>query len=97
MSSNAPNRRQLNQCINVCVGAHDLICECDNPIKHLILHCFSHQEPFYVTKKEKENIIQCLITTEEDATQDAGDGLTTGDLEKLFTEDTDVKEEDVTG
>lgn len=97
MSSKCPTRKDLNQCINVCVGAHDLICDCDEPTKHLLLHIFSHGEPYQVTKEQKDNIIKCLITTEEEDTKDVGDGLGAGDLEKLFSEDTDVKEEDDTG
>lgn len=95
MSDKKPTRRDLNQLINVCCGAHDLVCYCNEPVKHIILHCFSNQEPYFVTKEEKDNIIKCLITTEEDK-QDTGpdDGFGPGDLEALFAIESGAGEDD---
>lgn len=88
MSSTKPTRQQLNQMINVCCGAHDLICPCDEPTKHIITHIFSHGEPYQVTKKQKIEIEKCLITTEEeDGQEEEETGITTGDLEMLFAQD----------
>lgn len=85
MSDKKPTRRDLNQLINVCCGAHDLVCYCNEPTKHIILHLFSNQEPYFVTKEEKDNITKCLITTEDDKTDIvAEDGFDHGDLEALF-------------
>lgn len=93
MSSKRPTRRDLNQMINVCCGAHDLVCDCDEPTKHIFLHIFSHGEPYHVTKEQKKNIEKCLISTEEDTTDIVGvDGLAPGDLEKLFGDDDDAGE-----
>lgn len=92
MSSKKPTRRELNQLINVCCGAHDLICDCDEPTKHIILHLFSHQEPYQVTKQQKDNIQKCLITTEDHGEPTAivgDDGINEGDLEAIFAEDKD--------
>lgn len=88
MSTKTPSRQQLNQMINVCCGAHDLVCDCDEPTKHIFLHIFSNQEPYKVTKFQKDNITKCLITEEEDGKDFAEEtGIETGDLETLFAED----------
>lgn len=88
MSSTTPTRKQLNQVINVCCGAHDLVCDCDEPTKHILLHIFSTGEPYHVTKKQKIDIEKCLITIEENGIDTADDiGITDGDLERLFAED----------
>lgn len=100
MSTKPPSRRHLNQLINVCCGAHDLICPCDEPTKHIILHLFSNEEPYFVTKEQKDNIIKCLITDDAAGTgthTPAGDdAIGDGDLEKLFAEDA-FEEEDTKG
>lgn len=88
MSSKVPTRRELNQMINVCCGAHDLVCDCDEPTKHIFLHIFSNGEPYQVTKKQKLDIEKCLITTDADGTDIVDDtGISPGDLERLFAED----------
>lgn len=87
MSSNNPNRYQLLQWINLCCGAHDMICTCNTPTQHLLLELTNKKEEYYITKKQKDDIIKCLITKEEEETTTADDGFGPGDLEKLFTED----------
>lgn len=61
MSSNKPSRYQLTQWINCCVGCHDLICHCDQPIQHLIKTIFDKKEPLYVTKKKRKILKNALL------------------------------------
>lgn len=87
MSSRSPNRYQLLQWINLCVGVHDLICTCSTPTKHLLKELTNKKEEYYVTKKEKEDIEKCLIITEEEKDTTEEDGFGPGDLDTLFSED----------
>ncbi len=57
MSTKTPTRRDLNQLINVCCGAHDLVCDCYEPTKHIILHIFSNEEPYKVTNIYKSYVL----------------------------------------
>ncbi len=75
------NRALENQLLNVCVGAHDLVCGCPKPIQHL---------------KNLLETPQCLTTEEsstkeKDGSQEEDIGFNPGDLEKLF-EEPDEKE-----
>lgn len=87
MSTKTPTRRDLNQLINVCCGAHDLVCDCYEPTKHILLHIFSNEEPYKVTKAQKRKIEACLIIEEEDGKEEDETGIGPGELDILFAED----------
>lgn len=73
------DRALKNQWINHLVSAHDLVCGCSEALKHTV------QE---ICKKEPE-IKKCLTTEEDTPTAgDAVDGLSPGDLDLLFADDT---------
>lgn len=97
MSSNNPKRYQILQWINLTCGAHDMICTCSHPTKHLLVELTKNGETYNITKKEKKQIEKCLITTEEETTHGDDDdgGFAPGDLEILFGENADG--EDTTG
>lgn len=82
-------RWKETQWINITAQAHDLICKCDNPIKHFVCTVLKRQK---FTNKEKQEIQQCLTGTEEDTTLEGG--FSAGDLEKLFGEDDAAGEDD---
>lgn len=81
-----------NALINCFVGGHDLICSCKNPAYHCLEILASTLGP-QLKEEEKNQIKQCLGTTETTTTGVEEDGLGFGDLEKLFdadfTEDND--------
>lgn len=70
------------QWINVVWGSHDLICGCQNAIKHL----------FDLTKEE------CLSTketaTETGGTEALVDVITNEDIENVFNEENTVQDDD---
>lgn len=88
MSSRKPSRYQLLQWINLTCGAHDMICDCPEPTKHLLLELTKKQEIYTVTKKEKQQIEKCLTTIEDPTEEDDG-GFGPGDLDALFGVDDD--------
>ncbi len=95
MSSKNPSKYQLLQWINCCVGCHDLICCCDEPVKHLITTIFNKKEQITVTRQQKQQIEECLTITEEEDTNHVGeDGFGPGDLERIFAEDGDGENTD---
>lgn len=77
-----------DQFLNSICGNHDLMCSCDDPLKHTCLLILQKAKPTF-TDDQKKIIKKCL--GEEDGD---GDPATTaldidaGDLEKLFAEDT---------
>lgn len=84
------DRRNQLQYINVCIGAHDLVCSCKTPL----LHCSSILTKEYLkqaTTEEKTSFKKCLgiTTTGEDHGDAAEDIDFTGDLELLFAQDFD--------
>ncbi len=82
------NRGKQNKWINLLHEAHDLICFCPQATKHLLLALAEKEEKIEVTIKEKNKILQCLSTTEEDNTTHGDiDGLDEVGLEALFAED----------
>lgn len=71
--------------INTEVAVHDLHCQCDDPLKHIIIGIIQ-QEPSLKFDKEESKLIQQCLTTSED-TGDAVDTLGEGDLDALFAQD----------
>lgn len=65
-----------NQLKNLGFQAHDLICGCSTPAKHL--------EEIFSTKCHHTEDNHGTVTT---GTEEDVDGLSPGDLEKLFSED----------
>lgn len=84
MTSNASQK----QLLNTIVGNHDLICGCDEPLKHVACLIFEKAQPTNFTEKEKKTIKKCLGENGGDADGTEDLGISTGDLEKLFAEDT---------
>ncbi len=75
------------------VNTHDLLCQCDEPLKHIIL-TIRDQEPNIKFNKEESEKLQKWLTTGDDQDGDAIDGLGEGDLERLFEEDFTADDED---
>lgn len=73
------DRALKNQWINHLVSAHDLVCGCQDPLRHTAEEICS-REP---------EIKKWLTTTADGPTDtDAVDGLSPGDLDLLFADDT---------
>ncbi len=74
-------RAQELQWLNTVIGSHDLMCGCQNPLKHL----------HFLLQKDNKQL--CLPSTEdrsdltEHGGEDAVDNLLEGDLDKLFEEE----------
>lgn len=68
-------------------SSHDLMCGCNNPIKHLII-ILNREGNAPKPEPEIDNIL-CLITGEKDGQHGdaADDNIQEGDLELLFKED----------
>lgn len=86
-------RHQNLQWVNSMVNTHDLVCQCDEPLKHIIL-TIRDQEPNIKFNKEESTKLQQWLTTGDDQDGDAIDGLGDGDLERLFEEDFTADDED---
>ncbi len=77
---------QQKQLLNTICGNHDLICNCDEPLKHVCLLIFEKAQPRNFTESQKKLIKKCL--GEEDGDGAADDlGIQDGDLEQLFAEE----------
>lgn len=85
------SRYQTIQWKNTLVNLHDCICSCSSGIKHTLL--LLTNEEITVTKEEKNKIIKCLTTGEEETTTKDETGFDAGDLEALFAGDGDDGEE----
>lgn len=77
-----------NQLLNTICGNHDLICKCDEPLKHTALLIFEKARPTNFTEEQKKTIKKCLGEDAGDGAVDTTDHIDPGDLEKLFAEDT---------
>lgn len=90
------------QWLNLCMGAHDLLCFCDKPWMHLLQSVIQRGNFFELDQNQVRIIQKCLTTTsgKEDTTSDRtedkdgekhtekdGFDLDLGDLEILFGED----------
>lgn len=74
--------------MNLMVHDHDIFCDCDSPLQHIII-LICQQEPKLDLKPIERDIVKrCLIgePTATDGDQDA-DGVQEGDLDQLFKED----------
>lgn len=80
-------KQKENYLINGFVTSHDYLCDCEKPAFHCLNILAKTLGP-QLQQQDKQQIIKCLGTTEENAvtTQDA-DAIGIGDLEKLFTDD----------
>lgn len=85
-------KKQQLQFINTVIGVHDIACDCLNPAYHS-LKILTQQIGPELQKQEKEQLQKCLGTpdTTEDKDQD---GFDVGDLEALFTADTEPEDAD---
>ncbi len=78
-----------NQYLNSICGQHDLFCKCDEPLKHTAILIFEKAHPTNFTEKEKKCIKKCLGEEDGDGKDHTGkDAIDTGDLDRLFAEDT---------
>lgn len=87
MSTNLTRYQKL-QWKNTLVNIHDLICPCQQGLKHTLLTITEDKEEFKVTKEQKNNIEKCLISSEEIHTEE--DIIGDGELATLFAEDGDI-------
>lgn len=76
------------QLLNTLCGNHDLVCYCDDPLKHLAILIFEKAKPTNFSEKEKKLIKKCLGEDVGDGAPDAAATIDAGDLERLFAEDT---------
>lgn len=77
-----------NQYLNTICGNHDLMCSCDDPLKHTALLILQKAKPKF-TEEEKKIIRKCLGEEDGAGGQDStAIDIDSGDLEKLFAEDT---------
>lgn len=87
--------RQLeNLHLNSICHAHDMWCNCGEPLKHTVNAIFTHAGPTNFTESEKQKIRKCLGDTTGDDGDGDGDlgGVTAQELEKLFEQE-DEKED----
>lgn len=82
------------QWINGTVHLHDMHCHCNEPLKHLIFGILEQEPHLQFNKEESQQLQKCLTTG--DHTEDAGDVIGEGELDRLFEEDV-FGEEDHTG
>lgn len=87
-------RAQDQQWINILHATHDQYCSCTNTIGHLLQAINQQTSPTHLSQKEIEKI-KCHLTGETTTGTEEDDetGFGPGDLEKLFSEDTDVGED----
>lgn len=88
-------RQQELKWLNIINEAHDFFCHCDNPTFHLI-YCINKFSGAQKPEIDLKNI-QCLltgdtITTEDTKPTEEDAGFLDGELERLFDEDGDTKE-----
>lgn len=86
---NYTEKQQINQNINAFVGLHDLTCNCDNPLKCIVLQIYNREKTL---KFNTQEIQQWLTTTEDHG------AVTTGEKEEIDGEDLEAlfAEEDTT-
>lgn len=88
-------RQQELKWLNIINEAHDFFCHCDNPTFHLI-YCINKFSAAPKPEIDLKNI-QCLltgdtITTEDTKPTEEDAGFLDGELERLFDEDGETKE-----
>lgn len=87
--------QKTTQWINLCIAAHDNICWCKHPWKHLMQGLLERGAEFELDKKDIRMLQKCLITTAENGGNQKEETSTTtkedntfdidaGDLERLF-------------
>lgn len=79
-----------NQWVNNIFQSHALYCGCNDPILHLF-DILNKQGKARKPIKDLQNI-KCLLTGETTTTEEEEEPFGDGDLEKLFSEDNDVGE-----
>lgn len=77
--------------VNTTVAVHDLHCQCQNQLKHIVLSIINQEPSLKFNKEESKKILKCL-TTDGDQEEE---GFGEGDLERIFDED--FGEEDAAG
>lgn len=82
---------------NCMVSVHDLQCQCDDPLKHIIFQIINQEPSIKFNKKESQIIQKCLTTGEDHAEDGDDEGFGPGDLEELFREDFTEKDTTDTG
>lgn len=88
--------QKTTQWLNLCISAHDNICWCKHPWKHLMQGLLERGAEFDLTPKDKRLLQKCLISGEKDGgnhkeeettsttKEETGYDIDTGDLERLF-------------
>lgn len=79
------NKRQQLQFINCCIGIHDIVCTCSNPLFHSTKILLKQLAP-ELQKQERIQLQKCL-GEETTTTKEEDPGFDIGDLENLFGED----------
>ncbi len=79
-------RQQNLKWMNFIVHAHDIMCDCPNPLEHTIILIHQQEPELKFTPIEKDIIKKCITT---DHGEEAGEEDVLGDanLEDLFKED----------
>nr|QDA34218.1 ORF2 [TTV-like mini virus] len=89
-------RAQQTNWMNSLVTGHDLYCQCDDPLKHIILTIVEREPTLKFNKEESLKIQKCLTTGDEGPT-DTVDTFGGDELEKLFDQDVFGEEDAGTG
>lgn len=82
------------QWLNGTVHMHDMFCQCDEPLKHLMFEILEKEKDIKFTEEEQQQLQKCLSTGDRGAPD--GDVLGDGDLDRLFAEDVFGEEENDT-
>ncbi len=70
------------------VAAHDQYCQCDDPLKHIIIGIIEREPSLKFNKEDSAKLQKCLTIGDHGEPGDAdGDVLGEGDLDRLFAED----------
>lgn len=71
--------------LNLITHAHDIFCDCDEPLTHTIAEILRAEPGIKFNTQEKDLLKSCLGDTT--TTEDALDVIGEGDLDELFKED----------
>lgn len=85
---NISQKHKNLQWINLIVGQHDMLCHCDDPLKHTIFAILEQEPSIKFTEEESKQLQKCLTSTDQGDGAGGVDDFGDGELERLFAEDT---------